>query len=216
MALHQSALKVCNEALSTLRQDRELTYAQLEGTEESAAGRKCRALYESSRLEVLQGHDWNFVRRRVPLACRFDHRMGLHVAGLPGDVMRVVAVFGPDGRKLEGWETGPDGEVYSREPIASVVYVDDAKDVDRWPPLVRQALVLCLARNLAIPITGRNNDLSVCDNLYGRALKQAVLSDARENKPGPEVWGRNVYADAIGGDRPRAWRGGCCAGGWRC
>jgi len=199
-AIHRSALSVCQEALSQLRQDKVLLMEELEGGTESAVGRKCRYAYEPSRMQIILAREWNFCRRRVAvLGVPRVPGVQRPAARVPDEAMRVVAAFGPCGRKLDGWSVYGNGEIRASEPVAEIEYVVDAKDVDRWPPLVRDAFVKLLARNLAIPVTGRNADLKVADDLYREALRQAALVDARENKPGEEVWGDNVYADAIRG-----------------
>jgi len=200
MLLHKSALSVCQEALSQLRQDKILTEDELNGTTEGAAGRKCRYAYEPARQQILLAREWNFCRKRVFVGSGFSPCEDGFSTVVPDEAMRVVAAFGPMGRKLDGWSVYADKTIRSREKIEEIEYVVDAKNVDRWPVLVRHALVRLLARELAIPITGRNNDLKVADEIYRESLRQAALVDARENEPGEEAWGRNVYADAIRGD----------------
>lgn len=212
MSIHESALGVCREALSELRQDAVLTMEQLTGVRESASGRKCRMAYEPARIQVLLARAWNFCRRRVRVCSAGGCPGDAWSCTVPDEALRVVAAFDMCGRKLDGWAMYEDRVLRSLEPVSEVEYVVDMQDVDRWPPLVRRAFVKLLARELAIPITGRNSDLQIADKLYKEALREAALADARENKPGREVWGPNVYADAIRG-RGGRWHGAMWHGG---
>ena len=212
MSIHESALSVCREALSELRQDAVLTMDQLTGARESASGRKCRTAYEPARIQALLAREWNFCRRRVRVCAANGCPGDVFYCTVPDEAMRVVAAFDACGRKLDGWSIYEGRVLRAREPVSEIEYVVDVQDVDRWPPLVRRMFVKLLARELAIPITGRNADLQIADKLYKEALREAALVDARENKPGEEVWGPNVYADAIRGHGGR-WYGEMRHGG---
>lgn len=195
--LHESAVDVVNEALGILRQDKELTLAGLNGEDRSPLARKCARAWEPARLEVLLARNWNFCRRTVACPPVFDQNERMFRAAVPGGALKVESVYGEGNVPLDGWTVRADGTILSLEPIVCVGVVDASRNVDRWPAFVRRALVHCLARDLAIPVTGRQTDLKICQALYAESLETAALHDARENNSSRDAWGRNAYADAI-------------------
>lgn len=59
--------------------------------------------------------------------------------------------------------------------------------VDDWPQNVRKVLVYCLARELAVQIAGRTEDLKNLHQLYNRFLFDAKLKDLEEDKSADPV-----------------------------
>ena len=59
--------------------------------------------------------------------------------------------------------------------------------VDDWPQNVRKVLVYCLARELAVQIAGRTEDLKNLHQLYNRFLFDAKLKDLEEDKSTDQV-----------------------------
>ncbi len=57
-------------------------------------------------------------------------------------------------------------------------------DLSRWPEGVRNALVYCLARELAIPLAGRVADMQNFDALYRDKLRQAIVRDLEDETAG--------------------------------
>lgn len=51
---------------------------------------------------------------------------------------------------------------------------------DGWPADARNALVYCLARELAVPVAGRVEDMKNCDALYQGKLRDARVHDLEE------------------------------------
>lgn len=196
----ENALNALNEALVLLRQDKEITADELSGAVGSVVGRKCRAVFEPCRHEVILARDWNFTRQFMWPTPRYDERRMAWATAVPDGTMKVTSVFGCDGRQMEdGWSVVSDGTLLSEKAVSRIEIVEDVKDVGRWPVLVRRALVYALARDLAIPVTGRNADLQNMNALYLDKLKQAALHDARQDQPGRDAWGRNEYAERIRG-----------------
>ena len=66
-------------------------------------------------------------------------------------------------------------------------------DLARWPEDVRNALVYCLARELAIPIAGRVADMQNLDALYRDKLRKAVVRDL-EDETADDATAREVLA----------------------
>ena len=59
--------------------------------------------------------------------------------------------------------------------------------VDLWPANVRKVLVYCLARELAVQIAGRTEDMKNLHQLYNRLLFDARLKDLEEDRSGDSV-----------------------------
>ena len=56
-----------------------------------------------------------------------------------------------------------------------------AESVDGWPEFVRKVLVYCLARELAVQIAGRTEDMKNLHQLYNRFLAEARVKDLEED-----------------------------------
>lgn len=56
----------------------------------------------------------------------------------------------------------------------------DAEDITLWPRQIRAAFVALLARELAIPVTGRQEDLKAMHELYTMKLGEAIRKDFEE------------------------------------
>ena len=202
MSFHETAVAACNQALAYLRQDDSITLAQLNGGSSdgvnAAIARKCRYVYDSARLEVLMSYDWNFARREVSVGFAPSGRPREFRFAMPFGAAKLVRVRG-EGREDDLRYRVVGDVVYCEGKPRVVEYQEDVEDLDRWPPLLRRAFVYCLARDLAIPVTGRQSDLKNMDALYQDKLKLAVLADAREEQPNP--WEEAHYPKAMRGGR---------------
>lgn len=202
---HATALAAVNEALVTLGQDvilDELSAAS--GTPES---RKAAFVYEGSRLKVLRDHAWGFARRQWEACgcaamcdgCR-DARGGAEfpfaVPPPPGCV-RLISCRAAGGREAQWRLAG--GMIRSDVPVATVAYVADVQDLDRWSPDAYRALVLRLAADLAKPVTGRISERQLQDEAYAQAIADAKLADARESNVRQDPYGENHYVEAMRG-----------------
>lgn len=195
MIFEEADLEACQEALTLLRQDLPLTLDELNDAETAnAVARKCRAVYEPARLEVLIGHDWNFARREVAVGWAPSGRPHEVRFAMPSGAAKLVRVNGEDGGEALHWRVAEDSVFADGRPT-TVEFTEDVEDLERWHPLVRRAFVYCLARDLAIPVTGRQNDLKSMEALYQDKLKLAVLADAREEQPDP--WEEAYYPKAM-------------------
>lgn len=74
-------------------------------------------------------------------------------------------------------------------------------DLTHWPDNIKNVLVYCLARELAIPLTGRIADMQNIDALYREKLRRAIVRDLEdetvENETAREVFSaiRAYYGD---------------------
>lgn len=194
--LHPSSLALCQQAMGALRQEQTLN--EISPTAKSKVERVCYRFYETSRMEVLTSYGWSFVREECRagtcMPCE-DGRLRCH---MPADAIRILACYGQSGHKIE-YTTRSNGFIYTRIPVARIVYEVDEKDVDLWPVKVRKVFALCLAKNVAIEITGRTQDLQIVTRQYLDAMQEARTEDARQSQTGASVYGRNYLYDCMTG-----------------
>lgn len=203
----KASLRVCEEALSLLRQDAPLALDDLNNeATQSVVARKVQRAYDGARLEVLAAHDWNFARQATRVkSVETGGAWHAYRFAKPVDAVKIVRVCGDDQERDLHYTLVGDG-VLADEPPRFCEWTQDVTDIDLWPASVRRVFVYGLARDLAIPVTGRVADLKTLDALYQQKMKDAALLDARETHPDP--WGEPYYAVAIGGRRGRHRRVG--------
>jgi len=171
---------VCQEALALLRQETKLAEGFSEGrgtpTKAEAA---CLRTFGYARRAFLAMHDWNFARATADVA---SAPAGETVEfAKPEDAIRVVDVIDAYGETVR-WRL--DGTLIVADTLAAkVVYTSDDEPADGWPPLARAAFVAYFARELCIPVAGRQEDLKALDALFGERLAAARLADLREGHP---------------------------------
>lgn len=192
--LHESCLALCQEAMGALRQEQ--TLKEITPTAPSKVERVCYRFYETSRHEVLTSYGWSFVREEKTRCSQCGESQERLKYAIPGDSIRILACYGESGHKVE-FTTRSDGYIYSAEPVRRIVYIVDEEDVDKWPVKVRKTFALCLAKNVAMEITGRLQDLQFVTQQYNAAMQEARTEDARQNGTGCSVYGRNHLHDCM-------------------
>ena len=159
---------LCQEALALLRQEIKLTEGFSSGGESlTKIENACLRVYDYARRSFLAVHDWNFARRRASFQ-----------SVKPLGALRVTDVTDATGASVM-WRI--DGEsVIAGADAAETVYTVDAEDVTTWPILARAAFAAFLARELCIPVSGRQEDLKAIDALSAEKMNAARLADLRE------------------------------------
>lgn len=183
---NESDRAVCRDALAILRQDVFPTLDELNDGE-GVLARKCACFYDAAVAEVLAWPGWDFAAEtvRVTASKRYDGKGW--AAPAPEDAAAVRVVTDAAGRSIP-WRI-EDGYVLTDTPPDEVGYVRAERDVARWSPTARKALVYCLARDLAMAVTGRRADLQTASELYERMRRNARLADARDGNPGGGAYG---------------------------
>lgn len=205
MILHDSAYKVCQEAMALLRQEQTLdetsvlTGLKANGTKADKAERACNRAYEVARHEVLDSYGWSFCREEKRIsAFTIDEETGRFRTNVPANAMKVLDCYDESGVKVST-SIYQNRYIYSYERIARVAYLYDEPNVDYWSMLARRALMLALAKNLALEITGRAEDAKLTTQLYATAIEQAKTEDASHNKPKKASRGRNHIYECMTG-----------------
>lgn len=197
--LHDSALGVCQRAMAILRQENRLTSIAPDAP--TKVERACYDAYEASRLEVLSSYGWSFVKAdKLVSGIAFQEEDGRFSIAYPGDALKILQCYDEDGHKIPYTLRGNE-KIYSLQPIYRITYIFDEEDVDLWPPLVQDALVKTLAKNLCIEVTGRANDLQMLEVQCRAAVQNARTDDARRSSTGNEVYGKNHLYECMCGRR---------------
>ena len=171
-----------------------------------AMARKLEDVYDGAVEEVLAAHPWRFARVVLNLAVApqrgagrpggYD-RLGACHYQRPHDCLRICHLKDAHG-ELVDWRNA--GEyVASDRPAATITYIRLDRDVDKWPPAVRRALLYRLASDVAVAAPNRAKDPQVLHALYDQKLRDAALQDAREGNPGASAWARGRFAKAMAG-----------------
>ena len=164
------------EALTLLRQD----------ATTSAVVSKCQRIADSVRKEFLVARDWNFARAVVSLSGGTRRTDGTTAFARPASVLKVIDLRGADGARI-GWRVEGQALVVDSGVSSAKATVTQDADPDGFPPLARAAFVRLLARELAIPVTGRQTDLKDLSEAYAERLRMAAAADFQEGNPGDSL-----------------------------
>ena len=205
--LHSSALGICQEAVAVLRQEQRLS--EVTPTASSKVERACYLAYERSRLEVLSSFGWSFVKEdlKVRNGARTVDEGGRYRIAYPSVALKVLQCYDEDGHKID-FTVRQNKYIYSLEPISRITYIFDEEDMTTVPALVREAIVLTLAKNICMEVTGRANDCQLMEARAKLAVQTARTDDARHGSTGSSVYGKNhLYECMVGHRNPFRRRG---------
>lgn len=198
--LHSSALEICQRAMAILRQENRLTTIAPDAP--TKVERACYDAYEATRLELLSSYGWSFIKAdmRVNNGASHYDADGRYRIAYPAVAMKVLKCYDEDGHKVPFTVRGRQ-YIYSLRPIHRITYIYDEEDATLYPPLVRDAFVKLLAKNLCVEVTGRNADLQMIASLSQQAIQAARTDDARISCTGSETYGRNYLYEVMCGRR---------------
>lgn len=143
-------------------------------TDGSTNARHAYAIYDETKLELLQFHDWSFVTKRAKLTLN-DEEPGdwKYSYQLPGDFVRFIGFVGYENPEYQIENI----TLYTDIADANLRYVADLAE-QYYSPMFTQALVLTLAAKLSNPIKNSRQmerDYSAKANQY---LFMARMQDA--------------------------------------
>lgn len=205
--LHESALNICQKAMAILRQENRLS--EITPTAPTKIERACYDAYESSRLELLSSFGWSFIKadKRVRGGGYRIDEGGRYEIPYPTEALKILACYDEDGHKVPFTIRG-NQKIYSLQQIHRITYIFDEEDTTLYPPLVQDALVKTLAKNLCMEVTGRPADLQLIDAQCKVAVQAARTDDARHGATGSDVYGKNhLYEVMCGRKNPFKQRG---------
>ena len=174
-------LDIWNRALALLPHDRRVTEADDASQTPSTECHRCRDQWDAARQSVLAAHDWGWATRSMAYGPGGNdcHGNG-HVFARPPDALRVVGLFGEDGRRVRARVR--DGMFSSAAEAVEIRWIPDLgekHDIEAWPPWFAEAVVWELARRIAPTITGAPPPTHVADGA-ALALSEAKRIDAAE------------------------------------
>lgn len=198
--LHESALAICQEAMAVLRQEQKLTAITPDAS--SKVERACYFAYERSRLEVLSSFGWSFIKEDIKVrnGGRTCDEQGRYRIAYPSVALKVLQCYDEDGHKVD-FTVRQNKFIYSLEPISRITYIFDEEDMTLLPMLVREALILTLAKNLCMEITGRAQDCQLIEARAKTAIQMARTDDARHGSTGSSVYGKNYLYECMCGHK---------------
>ena len=178
-----SNVDICNQALTFLGAERITSL-----TQNSENARRCNAIFEQTRNEVIRSHPWNFAVARVSLALLSTTPVDSSFSAefqLPADCLKVLTItdqadpeFKIEGRKL----LCDYSEVYIR-------YIKKVTDPVQFDDNFIEALAAKLAMKLAYPITESKTLAELSKELYDDILADARSIDAQEGTPEETIEG---------------------------
>lgn len=163
-------ISICNEALNLCGAKSIISFE--DGTENA---RRCAALYDSTRKELLRMHPWSCATKRVILAPSatppvFGYK---NAFPLPKDFLRL---YDPKTQcfKLE------NRHILANQDSIQLVYIYDNDNEETWDSLLASAMALYICSKIAKPITGSQAE---ADSAYQKLLnlmKQARAINGQE------------------------------------
>lgn len=167
----QTQVSIANQALGRI--GAEYITALDEG---SSNARHTNAIFEPTRDEVLDQHDWSFAltRQKLTPVDGSAYPEWEHVFALPGDLVHAVKLVNTVYPRYQ-----IEGQVFLcsvEDPILQ--YVRQVTDVKQFSPLYTQALVLRLAAKLAGPVKNARQLEQQLSGEYYQVLLQARMQDA--------------------------------------
>ena len=167
-----SRVEICNRALDKLGS---APITSLQDNVKSA--RACARMFEAVRDAELRDHQWNFAITRTSLPA-LEERPVYGFARqyqLPGDCLKVVAVFPQGDWKVEGRKVLTDLPTPLR-----ITYVKQAVDPSEFDALFVETLAARLAVELCESLTQSNTKKRMALEDYAQAVRRARRIDAVE------------------------------------
>lgn len=186
-----SVVQICNMALSHIGS--EARVSSISPPDGSVEAGHCAMFYDLARTELLEPGNWAFSLKRATLAEVTNPSMGWAYAyAKPSNCLRALRILRPSiaitvftqdlavAPHAADSGTAPfdiEGEViFTNEPDAVLVYVQDVTDSTKFPASFTSALSYLLASYLAGPILKGNEGERVGDAMRQRALALADVS----------------------------------------
>jgi hypothetical protein len=175
--------------------------ADIDGTDDISE--KCKLAYEASRESLLTRYDWKFAERRPALAVLSS----VEVTGFtysytyPSDCLKIRRLYNA-ASEYENLPFTTTTDITktlhylnTETEDAILVYTADVESVPLFPPLFQDALVLDMARKLAMSINkDRTLSRDLRDEFYV-VYKEAMVADSANEYVEPQE--NNAYTTAV-------------------
>lgn len=169
-------IEICTNALLLLGDS---AIASL--TENTDRARRCANIYPQARRDVMRGHPWNCLVRRVQLApLASPPPFGwAQQFNLPGDCLRLLDV-GVNNCQVEFECEG--NKILANAMVLNVRYVADATE-SAWDANLTDIMIKRMVKDLAYPITKSTSLAQLKAQEFELAWKRAKSVDGQENPP---------------------------------
>lgn len=172
-------LDMFNRALAELGHNRtidSLTSSMIENT-------RCLLQWDGAYRHVLSAHEWNWLVAETAYVegaeCTDDGRHnGKWIYNRPDDQIRLIAVLGEDGRRVDYDVAGK--LIYADQPFASILYLPDEDDPDEWPTAIQDAVAYELASRIALPMSASGKAMATLKQLSAASIARAISNDSAE------------------------------------
>ncbi len=187
-----SSVTICNQALVAIGVD---TITSLADNTIKRV-RLCNTIYPCERDLLLEKFNWTGNIKRVELtahatAPNFEYD---YYYDLPSDFVRPIEVYGLTvDWKIEFGPSNKPALVTNADDDVFLIYSSTNEDVSDWIIHFNKALSLMIASQLAMPLRDSQTLADRMEARAKRAIEQAMLIDARNEKP--NVNEDKIYAD---------------------
>lgn len=178
MAARDNKINICNRALFAIGAE-EITSFE-DGTAES---RVASIKYETAKNDLLSIYYWTFALSESYLArvdTNNEQNIYKHQYQLPEDCLRAVSLSEDGGSVVPYTFRNSMLNTDAERPILK--YVSTVSEAV-MPAYFVSLLIDRLARDFLIPITAKNDDYALFDNIYQNNLVRAKNADAQARTP---------------------------------
>ena len=174
MANGDTKLNICSRALFAIGAD-EITSFE-DGTIES---RISKAKYDIAKQDLLSIYFWTFALKETYIARVSDTdnlKLYKYLYQLPNDCLRVITIRDGNIKNIPYTFRNSKINTDLEQPILQ--YISDV-DEAVMPSYFVNLLINRLARDILIPITAKNDDYALFENIYQQNLTTAKHADAQ-------------------------------------
>lgn len=174
-----SSIALCSRALLKIGADTITSFD--EGTAEAEIAAN---LYPTTRDALLSVHPWNFATGQTVLAQLSVEPVAdfTYAYQLPSDLLRVLSAGeGEQGRGIRFRVA--ERRLHADTTEVVLTYIFRPQELD-FPPFFDQALIVRLAAEFCIPLTGSTSRAEMLEKLAEAELRRAKLIDAQQETPG--------------------------------
>ena len=172
MAFGDTDLNICARALAAIGANAINSFE--EGTTEAEIAA---AKYKTAKKDLLAIYNWTFALSETYLARLKSDEEAIYkyLYELPEDCLRVLTIY-------DSTYTFRFGKLNTDNEKPKLKYIADVSE-ETMPAYFVTALIDRLARDFLIPITAKNSDYSLFDNIYQTTLANAKSIDAQSKTP---------------------------------
>lgn len=172
MAFGDTDLNICARALAAIGANAINSFE--EGTTEAEIAA---AKYETAKKDLLSIYSWTFALSETYMAqLKADEEaIYKYLYELPEDCLRVLTVY-------DSVYTFRYGKLNTDNEKPRLKYIANVSE-ETMPAYFVTALIDRLARDFLIPITAKNSDYGLFDNIYQTTLANAKSIDAQSKTP---------------------------------